>query len=68
MTDDQYDALMTKIGTLGEAFHEFKGSQEAKVEHLEAEAKSDRMWGRIQTGVILPITGIAHLLLKHFKV
>ena len=71
MEDDQFkllldrlDAQTEKLGDIHSEFREFKGGMDAKVGSLEDEARTDRMWGRIQTVAILPIVTVLHIISK----
>jgi hypothetical protein len=55
-----------KLDSLHGDFREFKGATAAKVETLEKQASSDRVWGRIQTGVVIPFTVALHQFGAHF--
>jgi hypothetical protein len=72
MTDDQFhilyeqnnqqSAAITKL--LGE-FKEFKGGMDVRVEAIEDHAKSIRLWGHIETVVVIPIIAIMHQAAAH---
>lgn len=64
---DPLDAVLAAINNLTqkvEAYHgdfrEFRGAQTAKVKALEDEAKSAKLWGRIQKVVTIPLLAVLH--------
>lgn len=75
MTDDQFQLLYDgiqkqseKLDTLHGDWREFKGSMEVRVKAVETQAKSDRMWGHLETVVVIPVVAAIHQLATHFGV
>jgi hypothetical protein len=54
------DKLGDKVSNLHGDFREFRGIMSTKVEALEGQAKSDRMWNRIQTVAVVPLIAAIH--------
>jgi hypothetical protein len=47
-------------------FREFRGVTATKVNALEEDAKSTRLWQKIQMGCVLPVVAGLHQIAQHF--
>lgn len=54
------DTTNDKLDAMHGDFREFKGRMDVEVEALKSEAKSQRLWSRIQTVAILPLVAALH--------
>jgi hypothetical protein len=72
MTDDNVKILeaitdLTKtVETYHGDFREFRGVTATKVNALEEDAKSARLWQKIQMGCVLPVVAGLHQIAQHF--
>lgn len=72
MTDDQYAVLIEKLGEIRGDFREFKGTMATQVsfhttqiDEIKEQAKDDRKWARIQTGVVIPVVAGLHQIASY---
>lgn len=75
MNQDEFRILLArldvqddKLDAIHGDFREFKGATEQKILMIQDQAKSDRLWHRIQTAGIVPIIGIFRELLRHYRI
>jgi hypothetical protein len=72
MTDETSKILeaITELTKVVETYHgdfrEFRGEQKTKVAALEDDAKSDRLWQKIQMVCVIPVVGALHQIAQHF--
>jgi hypothetical protein len=72
MTDDNVKILeaitdLTKtVETYHGDFREFRGEIKTKVDSLEDDAKSTRLWQKIQMACVVPVIGALHQIAQHF--
>jgi hypothetical protein len=74
MTDDQFNILLAKLDKQDEKMQEihvdfsgFRGTITEKVSNLESGAKSEKLWGRIQTVAVIPVVGLLHQIASHYN-
>lgn len=72
MESDQFSLLLGKMDSQRDAFNDFaqktaewKGAITEKVSNLESQRKSDRKWGRVETGIVIPIMAVLHQVAAH---
>jgi hypothetical protein len=72
MTDDNAEVLraITELTKVVETYHgdfrEFRGVIKTKVKSLEDDAKSTRLWQKIQAICVLPVVGGIHQVAQYF--
>lgn len=72
MTDDNVKILeaITDLTKVVETYHgdfrEFRGVTETKVTALVDDAKSNRLWQKIQMVCVVPVIGALHQLAQHY--
>lgn len=72
MSDDNAEVLkaITELTKVVEIYHgdfrEFRGEIKTKVKSLEEDAKSTRLWQKIQAVCVVPIVGGLHQIAQHF--
>lgn len=47
-------------------FREFRGEYVVKVKALEDDAKSQKLWHKVQTLCVIPVVGVLHQIAQHF--
>lgn len=58
--------LKKEIGDLNVAFADHKSQANLRLNTLETDQKRDRLWHRIQVGIIIPLGGAFHQLASHW--
>jgi hypothetical protein len=58
--------LAEKVSENNAQFREFRGEHTAKVSALEASAKSERFWMKVQMVCVVPTVGVLHQVAAHF--
>jgi hypothetical protein len=72
MTDDNVKILeaITELTKTVETYHgdfrEFRGVVTTKVTALEDDAKSSRLWAKIQMVCVIPVVGALHQVAQHY--
>jgi len=72
MSDDKTEILkaITELTKVVEMYHgdfrEFRGVVGTKVASLEEDAKSTRLWQKIQAVCVIPVVGGLHQLAQYF--
>lgn len=72
MADDNLEILkaITDLTKVVEEYHgdfrEFRGEIKTKVETLEEDAKSTRLWQKIQAVCVVPVVGGLHQAAQYF--
>jgi hypothetical protein len=72
MADDNLEVLkaISELTRVVETYHgdfrEFRGEIKTKVEVLEDDAKSTRLWQKIQAVCVIPVVGVLHQLAQYF--
>lgn len=58
--------MIAAVGSLHTEFSGFKAETEARVDALEEDARSAKLWHRIQTVCVVPVVGALHQVASHF--
>lgn len=69
-SDQVLNAILTLTKTVEQYhgdFKEFRGSVTERVTDLEEDAKSDKLWHRVQTVCVIPVVAVLHQVATHFN-
>jgi hypothetical protein len=71
--DIQHNDLTDKISKLSSDFAAHKAATELNVKNLQddhtdikKQQDSDRIWHRVQTGIVIPVMGVLHQVASHY--